>query len=430
MSVVTNSAPLDLQVSKMAENLIGSEIIKLASEIKERIKQGENIYNLTIGDFDPKVFPIPNELKALIIKAYQDDHTNYPAGNGIDQLRVAVSKFIQDRQGLTYSPDEILISGGARPLIYAAYQAIVDPGDTVVFPVPSWNNNHYSHLSGAKAVFVETTVETDFMPTLKELAPHIPSANFIALCSPLNPTGTVFSKESLQEICDAIITENKFRQASGKKPLYLLFDQIYWVLTYGETKHVDPVSINPEMRNYTIYIDGLSKAFAATGVRVGWAMGPLKIINKMKSILSHVGAWSPKAEQVASAEYMVQTTAVDSFLKDFKSELLARLDGFYKGFQTLKSEGFPVDAIAPQAAIYLTVKFSLHGKVTADGKKLETTEDVSKYILEQAGVALVPFYAFGASKTSHWFRLSVGTSHLDKIDTITSQLRSAMAKLS
>ena len=115
--------------SKMAENLIGSEIIKLAGEINEKIKQGEKIYNFTIGDFDPKLFPIPTELTEAIIEAYRQGHTNYPAGNGIVELRQSVASFLMKRQGLEYNAnDEVLIAGGARPLIYALYQAIVDPG--------------------------------------------------------------------------------------------------------------------------------------------------------------------------------------------------------------------------------------------------------------------------------------------------------------
>ena len=151
-------------VSEMAETLIGSEIIKLAQEIGEKIRKGERIYNYTIGDFDPKIFPIPAELNSAIIKAYEQRHTNYPAANGMPALREVVADFIKDHQGLAYRPDEILISGGARPLIYATYVTILDPGDSVIFPVPSWNNNHYCHLSRVKPIYVETRPEHNFMP--------------------------------------------------------------------------------------------------------------------------------------------------------------------------------------------------------------------------------------------------------------------------
>lgn len=416
------------RVSEMAEKLVGSEIIKLAGEVKEKIKQGEKIYNLTIGDFNPKLFPIPNELKNEIVQAYQNDETNYPAANGVLELRESVSRFLHTRQGLEYDAEQILISGGARPLIYAAYQTILDPEDTVLFPVPSWNNNHYCHLTRAKQIIIEATAENNFMPTAADLKPHIGKANLIALCSPLNPTGTVFTEAGLTEICDLVLEENK-KRGSSKKPVYLMFDQIYWALTHGETRHYDPVSINSDMKNYTIYIDGISKAFAATGVRVGWAFGPQKLMNKMKSILGHVGAWSPKAEQVATANYLDNDDATDEFLFSFKNDISKRLNAFYNGLTKLRKEGFQVEAIPPQAAIYLTVKFNLTGKTTAKGKTLVTTADVTQYLLDEAGLAIVPFYAFGTAKKSPWYRLSIGTSVYEEIDELFVKLKDALVKL-
>src|SRR5690606_1257637 len=144
----------------------------------------------------------------------------------------------------------------------------------------------------------------------------------------------------------------------------------------------------------------------------------------------HIGAWSPKAEQVASAEYLNLNGEVEEFLASFKSELNDRLVSFYEGIQTLKNKGYQVDAIPPQAAIYLTVKFDIQGKTTADGKILETVEDVCAYLLNEAKLAIVPFYAFGASKTSPWFRLSVGTSTLESIKACFVKLEQALEKLS
>jgi aspartate aminotransferase len=418
----------NLKVSAMAENLIGSEIIKLAAEVNEKIRNGEKIYNLTIGDFNPKIFPIPAELKAEIIKAYQEDETNYPPADGILHLRQVVSKFLLDEEGLEYGADQILIAGGARPLIYAIFQALVDPGDTIVFPVPSWNNNHYTHLSRSKQVFVETRPENNFMPTADELAPHLKGATLLALCSPLNPTGTTFTKEGLEQICDLVISEN-LRRGADEKPLYLMYDQIYWTLTYGETEHYNPVTLRPELKDYTIFVDGLSKSFAATGIRVGWGFGPKKIVDKMKSILGHVGAWAPKAEQIASARYMAKPEQMNAFLSDFKKSIYARLQGFYKGFMDLKHEGFTVDAIAPQSAIYLTVKVDLKGGTTVRGEKLQTAKDVTRYILDEAKIAMVPFYAFGSSEDSPWYRISVGTCKLEEVESIIDSLRSALKQL-
>jgi aspartate aminotransferase len=227
-----------------------------------------------------------------------------------------------------------------------------------------------------------------------------------------------------------LVIEENNRRGPDAKPLYLMFDQIYWALTYGDTKHYDPISLRPELRNYTIFIDGLSKTFAATGVRVGWAFGSKYVIDKMKSILSHVGAWSPKAEQVATAKFLKNDAAVDAFLEDFKEELSYRLTEFYKGFSALKAKGYKVEAIAPQAAIYLTVKFDLHGQTTADGKVLATTKDITSYLLNEAKLAIVPFSAFGSADSSPWYRISVGVSKKEEIAQIFENLDNALAKLS
>lgn len=429
MTKTTAGISAEPRVSRMAENLIGSEIIKLAGEIRELMNRGEKIYNFTIGDFDPKIFPIPLELRDEIIRAYMEGETNYPAADGIADLRKVVAEMIRSWQGLDYAENEILIAGGARPVIYAIYQAIVDPGDTVVFPVPSWNNNHYTHLAHAKQVFVETRPESNFMPSASDLEQHLKGASLLALCSPLNPTGTVFSREQLEEICDLVIAENN-RRGPDEKPLYVMYDQIYWALTYGETKHYDPVSLRPELRPFTIFVDGMSKSFAATGVRVGWAFGPRKVIDKMKSILGHVGAWSPKAEQVASARYLKNNEAVENYLKSFKTQIEARLQGFYDGIRQLRLEGFRVDAIAPMAAIYLTVSFDLKGLTKPDGTKMETSAHVSDYLLSEAKLAVVPFSAFGASKESQWYRLSVGTASMDDVRQAIESLRTALSRLS
>src|SRR5690606_38697611 len=291
-----------MKTSQLSENLKGSEIIKIAGEVRAMQAKGEKIYNLTIGDFDSNIFPIPSTLKQLIIENYQNDLTNYPAGNGEAVLRQSVSNYLKDNLGLDYSENEILIAGGARPLIYAVYQTILDLDDTVVYPVPSWNNDAYTYLARNKEIALEVKPENKFMPTAEELAPYLEKANLVAVCSPLNPTGTTFEKEELEKICDLILAENKRRAALDVKPLYLMYDQIYWQLTYGEIKHYNPVSLRPEMREFTLFIDGISKAFASTGVRVGWAFGPADIIHKMKDILGHIGAWAPKPEQMATAQ--------------------------------------------------------------------------------------------------------------------------------
>ncbi len=415
------------RVSKMAGSLVGSEIIKLAGEIKQRIAAGQSIHNFTIGDFDPTVFPIPEELEEAIVEAYRAKHTNYPPADGIQGLRNVLANFIRDYQGIDYAPSDFLIAGGARPLIHAVYQTLVDPGEKVLFPAPSWNNNHYTHLAHAEAVMLETTPETNFMPTAEQLRPLIADVRMLALCSPLNPTGTVFEEAQLKAICELVLAENARRGPDDT--LYVMYDQIYWTLCYGDAKHVDPVSLYPEMRPYTIYVDGLSKAFAATGVRVGWSFGPPAIINRMKAILGHIGAWAPKAEQIGSETFLLDSSAVDNYLTWIREELSARLTRVYDGVTALKNEGHPVEAIPPQGALYLTVKVALKGRTTAEGKTLRDARDTASYLLETGGIALVPFYAFGADDTSDWFRLSVGTATMEGIEDALDRLRACLEAL-
>lgn len=417
------------KLSHLAETLQGSEIVRLGAIIKEKIKQGEKIYNYTIGDFDSTIFPIPAGLEAEIINAYKQGYTTYPAAEGILELRESVAAFIADKEGLQYNPSEILIAAGGRPLIYSLYRAIVDKGDKVIYPAPSWNNNHYVHFTEGVHCAIEALPENNFMLTAAQIKAEIKGATLLSLCSPLNPTGTTFAKKELEEICDIILEENKSR-ADDEKKLYLMYDQIYWTLTFSDTIHYDPVSLRPEMKAYTVFIDGISKSFAATGVRVGWALGPAEILSKMKAINSHVGAWAPMAEQRAVAVYLRKKDEIDTYFSHFKAEVSERLQNIFEGFRKLKAEGFAVDAIAPQAAIYLTIQINYAGKTTAAGKLLATQADVTAYVLDEAKLAVVPFYAFGASTDSSWYRLSVGTCKKEEIGEMLGMLKTALEKLS
>ncbi len=418
-----------MKLSQLSETLIGSEIVKLGGEIREKIRQGERIYNFTVGDFDPAIFPIPKELEDAIIEAYRKHFTNYPAAEGNLDLREAIVAFTKNMEGLDYGINEVLVAAGGRPLIYAVFRAICDKGDKIIYAVPSWNNNHYTHFVGGEHIVVEAKAANNFMPSADDIRPFIKEATLIALCSPQNPTGTTFKKHDLEAICDLVLEENK-RRGDNEKKLYVMYDQMYWHLTYGDIEHYNPVSLRTEMREYTIFIDAISKVFAATGVRVGWSFGPATIINKMKAILTHLGAWAPMAEQKAVAYYLGNRESIKKYLSNFKKEIEERLRSIYNGFVVLRNEGLPVDAIAPEAAIYLTIKIDLAGKKTTEGKLLENQNDVTGYILNEAKLAVVPFYAFGASRNSPWYRLSVGTCKKNEINEMLGKLSEALKKLS
>ena len=409
-------------LSSLARGVVGSEILKIAGEVRALKAQGAEVCNLTVGDFDPACFPIPAALMEGTRKALAEGHTNYPPSDGVMPLREAVVAFYQRELGLAYPVESVLITGGARPLLYGAYRTLVDPGESVIYTVPSWNNNHYAYLSGAKAVEIPVTAEANFFPTLAQLEPHLGTARMLVLNSPLNPTGTAISREALKAITEAVVAENKRRRAEGRRVLFFVFDQVYWTLTFGQTEHVTPVQLVPESAPYVIFIDALSKAFCATGMRVGWGVMPPAVRDRMSDILGHVGAWAPKAEQMATAELLLDPATIRRFQEHLRAELRLRLDALFVGFEALRKEGLPVEAISPQGAIYLSVRFNAFGR-TIRGRRIERNEDVRQLLLQEAGLAIVPFQAFGLKEESGWFRISVGACTLADIDAMFPRLR-------
>lgn len=416
------------RVSSSVGTLEGSAILKIAGEIRQRIAAGEKVCNLTVGDFDPKMFRIPASLEQGITQALARGETNYPPGAGLPSLREAVVTYYERSLGLRYPVESVIITSGSRPGVYGTYCTLVDPGDRVVYPAPSWNNNYYCHMVGAVADPVATTAEESFMPSAEVLAPHLRGARMLALNSPLNPCGTAFTAELLGAICDLVLEENA-RRGKAERPLYLMYDQVYWQLTFGDTVHVDPVNLRPEMARYTILIDGISKAFAATGVRVGWVLGPTDVMEGMNNFLSHVGTWAPRAEQVATAALLLHEDGIADFRAQLLAGVQARLDALYQGINALKGQGFSVDAIAPQGAIYLSARFNLYGKTTPQGDVLKTSEDIRGWLLREAGLAVVPFHAFGAEGESGWCRLSVGAVSLEEIAAALPRLGAGLAAL-
>ena len=393
-------------VNRMARGLTGSEILKIAGEVRAMIARGEQVLNLTVGDFDPRAFPIPEALGRGICEAIARGETNYPPADGVPALREAIRQSWERELGLSYPLDGIVVASGARPIIYGLYRSVVEEGETVVFPAPNWNNDFYCHLQGAKSVILPTRAEDGFMPTAASLAPHVSEARLLALCTPLNPTGTMMSEAQLRAICELVLEENARRKASGARPLLVLFDQIYRLLTLTDAPHLTPVHVAPGMAEYTIFVDGISKAYAATGLRVGWGVGPPSVIARMRDVLSHVGAWAPKPEQVATAAWIADGEASGAYLRQMRQAIADRLSLLHRGFEGMAERGLPVQSIAAQGSVFMSVRFDLPGR---------TTEEVRKLLLEKAGVATIPFRAFGLADDAGWHRVSVCASQLDEL---------------
>ncbi|MBP1643659.1 MAG: aspartate aminotransferase [Acidobacteria bacterium] len=424
----TPVAPLDLAapaaphdgLGRMATSLVGSEILRIAAEVRALHEQGRSVLNLTVGDFSARQFRIPAELESGIARALAAGQTNYPPADGVAELRHAVREFYRQTLALDYPLEAVLVAGGARPVIWAVYQAILEPGETVVYPVPSWNNNHYAHLTGARAVAVETRPENGFLPTAEELAPHLPGATLLALNSPLNPAGSGFRASALEAIARLVVAENR-RRGPRAKPLYLLYDQIYWLVAAADAPHATPVALVPEVAPWTVFVDGISKAFAATGLRVGWAVAPPFLAARMRDLLGHVGAWAPKPEQIATAGVLADPPLALALAATVRDGINVRLAALDRALSALAAAGLPVAHLPPAGALYLSARFDLLARCGDN-------DGIRRYLLEEAGFAIVPFHAFGTRPDNAWFRLSVGAVGVDEIEAASAPLAEALRR--
>ena len=410
------------KLSNIGNNIVGSEIIKISQQIKE-IAKTKPVSNLTIGDFNSKLWPIPSTLRKHIQDAYEWDLTNYPNSQGELELRESVSKHIKHQFNVDYSPEEILIGGGVRPLIYTVYKATVNPGDGVIYPTPSWNNNHYCFLHKAEKQEIECLPENSFFPTVEDVKNKLrDNTSLVCICSPQNPTGRVINPEILKGICQVIIDENNIRKNQAyTRPLYLFFDQIYSDIT-KEGLFIHPLTLCPEIRDYLICADGISKSLNATGVRVGWLFGPKDIIGKMTEVLSHIGAWAPKPEQ----------RALDVYIREDYEDYISHINYVTKEYEyisdkicgkleELKKKGFNVDYQKPDGGIYVSVYLDyVHS--------FSSTEEYISFLINTCGLGIVPFEYFGSKSNKGWFRISIGNVSDLNLDSILETIEKSVQK--
>jgi aspartate aminotransferase len=403
------------KLSHVGNNIVGSEIIKISQQIKE-ISKTKKVQNLTIGDFDSSINPIPEKLKNYIVDSYNENLTNYPLSAGQLNLRQSVSEYLKKRQGIDYNENEILVGGGVRPLIYTVYKALVNDGEGVIYPVPSWNNNHYSFLHGAVKQEIECKPENSFFPTISDIQDNINDiTSLICICSPQNPTGRVIDPEVLRGICEIIVHENKHRvNQVGSRPLYLFFDQIYSDLTV-EGSFVHPLTLCPEIRDYLICVDGISKSLCATGIRVGWMFGPQDIIGKMTEVFSHIGAWAPKPEQNAVARYLNDYDDMVEFVNSKTKQYSDISNKICDKIQELKDKGFRIDYQRPEGGIYISIYLG-------ESLSFPNIESYIKFLINRCSIGLVPFEYFGSKENKGWFRMSIGGVDPNNVEEILNSL--------
>jgi aspartate aminotransferase len=408
-------------LSHMASTMVGSSILKIANEIRALKEEGVAVADMTVGDFSPAEFPIADGFRQYLMDAMDEGATNYPPAAGEMDLRMAVKEHFIRTQGLDYPIDGIAIVSGGRPSLYSTYRLLVDPGELVVFPLPSWNNHNYRDTCQVRIRGVQAHRDAAFQPTVELLAPHCKEARLIVLNTPQNPSGGVMTREEVAKFGRFLVEENERRKGTGQKPLYLLYDQIYSLLTFPGYEHCSPVQLVPECAPYVMHADGISKGFCATGLRCGWIVGPPAVVRKVVALGTHVGAWAPRPVQVATARWLRDVPAWNAWHDVMIGRVRERLDALHEGLQAMKADGLPVDSIEPQGAIYASVQLSFVGMRTPSGMVLRNTEDIRSYLLQEARFALVPFSAFGVEEEDEdgWQRASVGAvSRQDILDAM------------
>ena len=418
------------KLSKFGNDIVGSEIIKISQKVKSITDK--KIYNYSIGDFDPHINPIPTSLKLGIIAEYIKDETNYPLSNGVLPLREAISEYLDYMHNIKYNTNEILVGAGVRPLIYTMFKTLINPGDKVLYPVPSWNNNHYSFLSEAEHIKIECTPENDFFPTFNDIKANVSELRMICLCSPQNPTGKIISRKLLKQICDLVVEENKRRELENTihydditkvelKPLYLFFDQIYADLDFTRSFH-NPIELNPAIKDYLISMDGISKSLCATGVRVGWMFSSEHIIKKATEILSHIGAWAPKPEQIAVSKFIGDLDNPRDFAIGKRDNYKTIINHFITILHENQRLTGNVDYLRPDGGIYISVRLNYIDK-------FNSLDDMMDYMINECGVAMVPFEYFGCKENKGWFRLSIGSVDVNILHEHTENLNNMILKL-
>ena len=408
-----------------------STILTIANDIRALQAAGTPVANMTVGDFLPSQFPIPEELAQGVQIAIQEGNTNYPPAAGLLELRKAVRQHVFRTQGLDYPIEAFTIVSGGRPSLYTTYRLLVDPGDCVLFPVPSWNNHNYRDACQVQVKGVQCSPENAFQPTADLIRPHIQSARLLVLNTPQNPSGGIMPKEEVEAFGHLLVEENERRKASGERTFYLLFDQIYRSLIFPGHQHYSPVELVPECAPYVIHSDGISKGLCATGLRCGWIFGPPAITKKMTALLTHIGAWSPKPVQVATAQWLANAERCKAWDTMMIDRVKSSLDALCQGLEELRADGFPIQFIAPQGAIYMSVQFQLKGKETPDGIRLTDNESIRSFLLQRAAFAVVPFRAFGVEPENEdgWCRVSVGAVSKEEIYAAIPRLRQALQSL-
>ena len=398
---------MTIGISKRAKAIKPSPTLAMAAKAKAMKAQGIDVVDFGVGEPD---FDTPENVKQAGIKAIQSGFTKYTPAGGTDELRDAVVDKLKKDNGLAYERPQVLISCGAKHSLYNIAEALFDPGDEVIIPSPYWvSYPDQVILNDAVPVIVETTEQEGFRISAAKLEKAITKrTKAIVLNSPSNPTGLAYDRKTLEEIAAVAV----------KHRIYVISDEIYEKLVYDGFTHISIASLNPEIKELTIVVNGVSKSHAMTGWRIGFAAGPRDVITAMANIQSQSTSNPASISQKAALEAL---RGPQDFLPVMNAEFDKRRKYMVERLNKMKG----VSCMLPVGAFYAFPNVSkLYGR-SAGGKTVKNSADLAAYLLETAKVALVSGDSFGADA---YIRLSYATSMeiikkgMDRIEEAVSAL--------
>ncbi len=396
-----------LNLSKRVNKISISPTIKITQQAIEMKARGENLIDLSVGEPD---FSTPKNIKDAAIKSIENNFTKYTINSGIYELRKAISEKLRKENKLEYKPEEIIVSSGAKQSIFNAIMSIVEDDDEVIIPSPYYvSYPHIVALSNGKSVFIQTNEQTDFKITPEQLKNAVTEkTKLLILCNPSNPTGSLYSRKDFEKLVP-ILEEGDF---------YILSDEIYEKLIYDNHEFISIASLSEKIKQKTITINGHSKSYSMTGWRIGYAVGPLEIINAMSKIQSHSTSNASSISQKAALEAL---TGPQNFIEYSRKEFEKRRNLLYDALVSIKG----IKCYKPNGAFYLFPNIScFFGKKTETGV-IQTSFDFALYLLHSEKVVVVPGSAFGAEG---YIRLSYSTSQENLIEG-SRRIKNAIAKL-
>jgi aspartate aminotransferase len=378
-----------IAISKMAASVQPSATLAAAARAKQMKADGVPVFDFSLGEPD---FLTPEHIRAAAVMAMNKGQTHYTPANGTQELRAAVARYYQKTYDLRYTPEQILISNGAKHSIHNVLASMVGPGDEVIIPTPYWvSYSDLVEMTGARYVLVPTRLEVGFKMSPAQLKAAItPRSRLLMLNSPSNPTGAVYSRAELEALADIVLQTG----------LAVLSDEIYEKLVFGDAKATCFAALRPGLVEQTVTISGVSKTYAMTGWRIGWAAGPAHLINAMGNVQSQQTSCPCSVSQAAAVAAL---EGDQSCVEQMRREFEARRDLVCT--RLTKMPG--IKSFVPPGAFYAFFDVSAHFGRTLGGRPVTDSTSFCLAALEAAHVNLVPGAAFGAEG---FVRLSYATS--------------------